>query len=74
MSVKRRLSTVEKRVGGLGYVIEVVDRFGDLVQIEDDAEREREIERRMDAARAKARAEHGEGVSVIIMDLTDMEL
>ena len=72
MSVKRRLSTVEKRAGGLGYVIEVVDRFSELGHIEDDAERE--IERRMDAARAKARAEHGEGVTVIVLDLVDMEL
>ena len=68
------MSTVEKRAGGLGYVIEVVDRFSDLDHIEDDAEREREIERRMDAARAKARAEHDEGVTVIVLDLVDMEL
>ena len=75
MSVKRRLSSAEKRAGGgLGYVIEVIDRFGDLDHIDDEAEREREIRRRMDAARAKAGAEHGEAVNVIVMDLKDVDL
>jgi hypothetical protein len=75
MSVKRRLTSAERRVdGGPGFVVVVIDRFGDLDHIEDEAEREREMRRRVDAARAKARGEHGEGVTVILIDVEDAEL
>ena len=75
MSVKQRLSNAEKRASnGFEYVIEVVDRFGDLDHIEDEDERQRGIQRRMDAARAKAHSEHGEAVNVIVMDLKDVDL
>lgn len=55
-------------------MVGVIDRFADLDHIEDEAEREREMGRRVDAARAKARGEHGEGVTVILIDLEDAEL